>query len=76
MTDAYDQAKRRVDRSAALRDYADIILHDWPEEDHLAWVASAPEAEILDWAHQIRVDDEKDGKPPHSVHTPKEKEKT
>ena len=54
------RAEERVQCSAALRPYADILLEaargneaDWQ------WVATAPEAEILQWAEDLR-DSERD----------------
>jgi hypothetical protein len=48
---AYDQAKRRVQDTPELAEHEAFILDDWPEgEDHWQWVATAPVAEIVDWA--------------------------
>lgn len=46
----YEKAEQRVNNSEALRLHKDFILADWTEgEDHFEWVATAPEAEILEW---------------------------
>ena len=37
-----------------LEQFRAVIFADWPEgEDHLEWVATAPVAEIVDWAQGI-----------------------
>lgn len=54
----YETAKARVDGSETLGQYSDIILADWNEGDeHLEWVATADESEIVDWAAGIRADE-------------------
>ena len=51
MSDGYAQAKVRVQDTPALAEHADFILADWPEgDDHWQWVATAPVAEVVDWA--------------------------
>jgi len=59
MISLIEQATRRVENSDALEPYRDIILYDWPEgEEHLEWIVTADESEILEWASIIR-----DGEP-------------
>ncbi len=52
-------AEASVNANPALRPYRDILInYDWPNRDeHLAWVASAPEAEIIAWCEEIRRDE-------------------
>jgi len=52
----HDYAVERVNGSAALRPYADVILYDWPEADeHWRWVNAATEQALIDWAETIRA---------------------
>ena len=53
------QAQQRVNNSAALRPFYSIICeYDWPNiEEHIDWVCTAPEAEIVDWAEGIQSDE-------------------
>lgn len=45
----------RVDASAALGRYRDnLLIYDWMEPDHLKWVATAPEREIISWARAVQ----------------------
>jgi len=53
MTDWRLKAHRRVRRSQRLREHFDVIFADWPEGDHLEWIATAPFTEIVDWAQGI-----------------------
>jgi hypothetical protein len=49
-TNLFEQAKNRVENSEKLAPHADFILADWNEGDeHLNWVITADEQEILDW---------------------------
>ena len=49
--DPFDAARTRVQDTSALAAHADFILADWPEgDDHWQWVATAPVAEVVDWA--------------------------
>jgi hypothetical protein len=52
-------ATARVNASKTLNTYRDLLLdYDWSNMDeHLAWVATAPEAEIVAWAENIRRDE-------------------
>lgn len=56
------KAEVRVNLTPALQPFEDLLLrYDWPNaEEHAAWVATAPEAEIIAWAEQIRRDEEAD----------------
>ena len=53
-------AAQRVNSSETLTQYRDLLLNtDWPNwHEHLEWVATAPEAEIISWAEEIRRDEE------------------
>ncbi len=54
------EATVRVDNSEALSAYRDLIIGDGFSEDdkHFEWVANAPEEELLDWAQNIRKEQE------------------
>lgn len=48
------RARDRVAASQALKDHKGILFHDWPNwVEHMEWIVSAPEAEIIDWAEEI-----------------------
>jgi hypothetical protein len=51
----YERAQERVRNTPELAPHAALLLdYDWPNTDeHLAWVASAPVAEILDWLSNL-----------------------
>jgi hypothetical protein len=70
ITDSEATAEARVNASETLSAYRDLLLeYDWSNRDeHLAWVASAPESEIVFWAEQIRRD-ERDEAPIEQVST-------
>lgn len=56
MENTYEQAEQRVSKSAALSEHKDFILAAWPEgEERWEWVATASEAEILDWAETCQL---------------------
>lgn len=59
-TTTEEAAKTRVENSEALKPYEDLLLnYDWSnQEEHLNWVATAPESEIIAWAEQIRRDED------------------
>ena len=47
----FEAARARVQNTPELAEHADFILADWPEgDDHWKWVATAPVAEVVDWA--------------------------
>jgi hypothetical protein len=50
-----ERAAARVRNTPELAEHRDLLLgYDWPNTDeHLAWVASAPVAEILDWLSNL-----------------------
>lgn len=55
-----DAAYSRTRRSTDLYKHEETIKVDWPNrEEHLFWVALAPEAEIIDWAERIEEEVEK-----------------
>lgn len=48
------QARQRVEASEALKAHKESIFYDWPNwDEHLEWIVSAPESEIIDWAKSI-----------------------
>ena len=50
----FDAAERRVNETPELQPYRDVIFAGWVEGiEHLDWVATAPVAEIVDWAQGI-----------------------
>ena len=50
----YDAVRARVRASKELAPLEDTILYDWPEGDqHLQWVLTAPDEEVLDWAQTV-----------------------
>lgn len=52
----YDKARERVENTPALTAHAETIMYDWPEgSSHWIWVATAPVAEIVDWASMIEL---------------------
>lgn len=53
-----EQIRQRVQASPVLTQYEEAILYyDWPEGDeHLVWVAEAPEEEIVRWAEAVEVE--------------------
>lgn len=52
---AYCRAVARVEGDLALVGLADILLAAWPDDDdHFHWVATAPPADLVAWADQIR----------------------
>lgn len=47
-------ARNRVSASVNLAKYESVIFYDWPNwNDHMEWVATAPESEIIDWAQSV-----------------------
>ena len=52
--DWYDKARIRVEASQALSRHSETIFYDWPEgNEHLHWIATASESEIVDWAETV-----------------------
>ncbi len=50
----YDKTRERVENMSALAAHRETIMYDWPEgNSHWAWVATAPVAEIVDWASMV-----------------------
>lgn len=45
-------ARQRVEGSAILSSYSDVIFADWSEGDHAKWVATAPMNEVVSWAKE------------------------
>lgn len=49
-------AQARINETPALQPHTAVIMADWPEgAEHWEWVATAPEAEIVDWAETIEA---------------------
>ena len=47
-------ARDRVANSAALTAHTETIWSDWENmDDHIEWIATAPESEIVAWAEEI-----------------------
>lgn len=47
----FEGAHTRVEKSDKLSEFAEVIFNEWPiREEHLVWVCSARESEILGWA--------------------------
>jgi len=66
MTKTYCRAVARVEGDPTLVGLADILLSAWSDdEDHFQWVATAPPADLVAWADQIRKAETKaaQGKP-------------
>ena len=52
--DYEEQARQRVSSTPELDDYNDVIFYDWPNwREHMQWIATAPVAEIVDWAETV-----------------------
>ena len=50
-------ARNRVDSTEALKPFEATIFYDWPNwDEHLEWIATAPVAEIVDWAELLATD--------------------
>ena len=50
------QARQRVSETPELDAVSDTIFYDWPNwSEHMQWIATAPIAEIVDWAETIEV---------------------
>lgn len=61
MTTTIEQtATERVNQSEALKPFSNLFLtYDWSNRDeHLNWVATATEDELILWAEQIRRDED------------------
>jgi len=53
---AYERAEKRINETLELQPYRATCLYDWPEGDgHYTWVATAPLAEIIDWAIAVET---------------------
>lgn len=48
------QARQRVRETPELDAIEDTIFYDWPNwTEHMQWIATAPVAEIVDWAETV-----------------------
>jgi hypothetical protein len=48
-------AHQRVESAPKLQAHRhDLIEYDWCDSDHMKWVATAPEREIIEWAQTIQ----------------------
>lgn len=56
LDDNLTRATKRVDASPELSRYRDLFVeYEWDnQEEHLRWVATAPESELIDWAYFVR----------------------
>lgn len=51
-----EQARARVAAEPQLQAHAATIFYDWPNwTEHIEWIATAPIAEIVEWAAQIEA---------------------
>lgn len=51
-----DAVENRVHAHDELEAIRNLIYYEWPNQwDHMAWVASAPIAEIVDWADTVEM---------------------
>jgi hypothetical protein len=52
-----ERAAERVAKSPRLAAHRETIEYDWREQDesHEQWVATAPIAEIVDWAETVEA---------------------
>lgn len=51
------QARERVRDSEELTVYEEVIFYDWPNwDEHMEWIATAPEAEIIDWVEDLLIE--------------------
>lgn len=51
-----DLARARVAAEPQLQAHAATIFYDWPNwTEHIEWIATAPIAEIVEWAAQIEA---------------------
>lgn len=56
MTDWQKQAQERVNSNPQLKAHKSTIMYEWNEGDeHWQWVATAPVAEIVDWAETVEA---------------------
>lgn len=56
---AYERMIARIDAEPELDAHRDTITYDWPNaEEHYEWVATAPIAEIVDWAETVEAEAE------------------
>lgn len=53
-TAEFTAAEARINATPELEQYRDVCLYDWTEADHLAWIATAPLAEVLSWADMVQ----------------------
>lgn len=54
MTDC-QKIKNRIDATPELEQYEDILIYSWDNfDEHAEWVATAPVAEIIDWAETVK----------------------
>lgn len=53
-------AAERVDNSEILSQYRDLLVeYDWENmAEHLNWVTTASEQELVDWAEEIRSNED------------------
>lgn len=52
-----EQARQRVSEIPELDEISETIFYDWPNwDEHMRWIATAPVAEIVDWAETVTTD--------------------
>ena len=53
---AYDRMIARINAEPELDAHRVTLTYDWPNtEEHYEWVATAPIAEIVDWAETVEA---------------------
>jgi len=56
-TEALRVVEERIANDEALQPYRDSLTYDFQEgREHLVWVATAPAAELIDWAQSVDGD--------------------
>lgn len=55
MTEWIDRARARVNAVPDLTAHRSTIMYGWTEPEHWEWVATAPVAEIVDWAEVVEA---------------------
>jgi hypothetical protein len=55
-THAFNNAKRLVEASPLLREYAGLLLDDWTRPDtYWEWISKTPEEQVARWARLVMI---------------------
>lgn len=54
-TNWYWMAQHRISETEELGPHEEVLLYDWLDDAHFQWVATAPVAEIVDWATTVEM---------------------